>query len=268
MIYKMIVLDIDGTLTTSKKDITPATKEALLEIQQKGYKVVLASGRPTPGLARFAKELELAKYGSYTLSYNGAKIVNCKTGEIMYEKLLPNNVLPDLYDIAIEHGVGIMTYENDNVVTGTPFDKYMMLESRINNLNIRYEKNFKEYTTFPTHKCLMTGEHEVLQKAEEHLKKKYNSLLSIYFSEPFFLEIMPQNISKADSLQMLCNHLGMTSEEVICCGDGFNDISMIEFAGLGVAMENAQDIVKESADYITASNDNDGIVQVIRKFMK
>ena len=67
---------------------------------------------------------------------------------------------------------------------------------------------------------------------------------------------------------MLCNHLGMTSEEVICCGDGFNDISMIEFAGLGVAMENAQDIVKESADYITASNDNDGIVQVIRKFMK
>ena len=100
------------------------------------------------------------------------------------------------------------------------------------------------------------------------LKAQYHGLLSIYRSEPFFLEIMPQNIDKATSLQKLLNSLGMTADEMICCGDGYNDVSMIEYAGLGVAMENAQPIIKESADFITRSNDEDGILHVIDLFMR
>ena len=114
----------------------------------------------------------------------------------------------------------------------------------------------------------MTGEHEVLLEVQKKLQNKYKSLLSIYFSEPFFLEIMPQNIDKAHSLIKLLNTIGITSEEMVCCCDGFNDISMIEIAGLGVAMENAQDVVKQAADFITYSNDDDGILHVIRKFFK
>ena len=113
----------------------------------------------------------------------------------------------------------------------------------------------------------MTGEHEILQIVENKLKKRYKSLLSIYFSEPYFLEIMPQKVDKAQSLLKLLNMLGMTNEDMICCGDGFNDISMIEVAGLGIAMENAQDVVKAAADYITLSNDNDGILHMIQKFL-
>ena len=92
------------------------------------------------------------------------------------------------------------------------------------------------------------------------LQKQYHGLLNIYRSEPFFLEIMPQNIDKAHSLQKLLNSIGLTADSMICCGDGFNDLSMIEYAGLGVAMENAQPVVKESADFITKSNDEDGIL--------
>ena len=78
---------------------------------------------------------------------------------------------------------------------------------------------------------------------------------------------MPQNIDKAFSLQKLLNSIGLTADEMICCGDGYNDVTMIEYAGLGVAMQNAQPLVREKADYITKSNDEDGVLYVIEKFM-
>ena len=267
MSYKIIAFDIDGTLTNSEKIITQPTKEAILDIQERGYKVVLSSGRPTPGMVKIADDLCLNQYGGYVLSYNGAKIIDWHTKEIIYEKELPCSVIPDLYRHAVEGGVGIITYEDNYVVAGTPIDNYMRIESKINQLEIKYVENFPDYVDFTTNKCLMTGEHEILQIVENKLKKRYKSLLSIYFSEPYFLEIMPQKVDKAQSLLKLLNMLGMTNEDMICCGDGFNDISMIEVAGLGIAMENAQDVVKAAADYITLSNDNDGILHVIQKFL-
>lgn len=268
MTYKIIALDIDGTLTNSEKELTQPIKEALLDIQERGYKVVLASGRPTHGMTAIANELCLDKFGSFVISYNGARITNWNTREVIYQKTLPLSVIPDLYEHAIEGGVGIISYEDDTIITGTPIDDYVLHESKINKLDIKCVDNFPEYMNFPANKCLMTGEHEVLQKVEQKLKKKYKSLLSIYFSEPYFLEIMPQNVDKAQSLLTLLNTIGLTSEEMICCGDGFNDISMLEIAGLGIAMENAQEVVKSAADYITRSNDEDGILYVIQKFMK
>ena len=109
---------------------------------------------------------------------------------------------------------------------------------------------------------------KTLETMIEPLRKQYHGLLNIYLSEPFFLEIMPKNIDKAQSLQKLLNSIGLTANEMICCGDGFNDLSMIEYAGLGVAMENAQPIIKETADFITRSNDEDGVLHVIDTFMR
>lgn len=268
MKYKIIVLDLDGTLTNSKKEISPKTKEALLEIQRDGYKVVLASGRPTSGITPLATELELAKYGGYVLSFNGAKITDCKTGEIVYNKTLPPSVIPDLYETAVKHNVGIISYDTGKVISGNVMNDYLKLEAKINGLEILEVPDFVSYLDYPVNKCLMPANHEVLELAKADLEKKYHSLLSIYYSEPFFLEIMPQNVDKAQSLLKLLNTIGITSDEMICCGDGFNDISMIEVAGLGVAMENAQELVKDAADFITLSNDEDGILHVINKFMR
>lgn len=266
MKYKIIVLDLDGTLTNSKKEISKPTRNALIDIQEKGYKVVLASGRPTPGVICLARELQLDKFGGYILSFNGAKIIDCKTNQVIFQKTLPIEVIPDLYNTALESNVGIISYDEGKVIVGTEIDKYIELEGKINHIELLKVKNFAEYVNYPVNKCLMTGEHEVLLEVQKKLKKKYNSLLSIYFSEPFFLEIMPQNVDKAQSLLTLLGTIGIDSEEMICCGDGFNDLSMIEIASLGVAMENAQDAVKEAADFITYSNDDDGILHVIKKF--
>lgn len=135
-------------------------------------------------------------------------------------------------------------------------------------MEIRRIDNFADYIDFPINKLLIPGEPSVLEQAMEVLKRRFHSLLNIYRSEPFFLEIMPQKIDKAHSLQKLLNSIGLTADSMICCGDGYNDVSMIEYAGLGVAMENAQPIVKQRADFITRSNDEDGILHVINEFMR
>lgn len=269
MIYQMLVLDLDGTLTNSRKEITEPTRKALIEIQETGKKVVLASGRPINGILPLAKELNLAKYGGYMLSFNGARITKCSNNQIVYNRVLPPEVIKPIYDIVKTcPGVDILTYEGENILSGLAVNQYTKKEAAINKMNILPVDDFVERITFPVNKLLITGEPSVLVELMETLQKKYHKFLNIYRSEPFFLEIMPQNIDKAYSLQKLLNSIGLTSDSMICCGDGYNDLSMIEFAGLGVAMANAQTVVKEAADFITKSNDEDGVLFVINEFMR
>ena len=267
MDYKLIVLDIDGTLTNSKKEITPATKEALIKIQEQGVYVAIASGRPTPGTRKVAEELELARFGNYVLSFNGGRVINCKTKEVVLDRTIPAEMAGVLCEEARIHGVGIMTYDSECALAGTAVDEYMELEARINSIELKQVGHFKDYVDFPVNKCLMTGEPEHLVELEKELKEKYAGSLNIFRSEPFFLELMPKGIDKASVLKKFLPFLGITRDQVICCGDGYNDKTMIEFAGLGVAMANARDEVLATADYVTASNDEDGIVQVIEKYI-
>lgn len=263
----MIALDLDGTLTDSGKEIPQPTLHALLKIQKQGFTVVLASGRPTCGMTELARRLQLEKYGGYLLSFNGASITDCGTGRILFEQTIPKPFLPGLYSFAREHETGLMTYRGDRVITGTRIDKYMELEARINHMTFMEVGDFPSYVDFSVSKCLLTGDPDHMAEMEILLKEKYGSELSIYRSEPFFLEVMPRNIDKAYSLQVLCGITGLHREQLISCGDGYNDLTMIRYAGLGVAMGNAQESVKAAADYVTASNDNNGILKVIEKFI-
>lgn len=269
MSYRIIALDIDGTMTNSKKEISRPTREALIDIQKKGCKVVIASGRPTPGITPLAKELELMEYGGFIVAYNGARIISCKTGEILRDRTIPSSVFPELFEIARGTGVQISTYKNDEaIVAGLGTNPYLEFEARFCNMPIEKTENFLDSLTFPVNKFLYSSEPEKLDAPEKLLKERFRGFLNIFRSELFFLEAMPNNVDKAQALLKLLGSLGMSRDEMICCGDSFNDITMIECAGLGVAMANAQEVVKASADYITASNDDDGIVEVVEKFMK
>lgn len=264
---KVLVLDIDGTLTNSKKEISPATRAGIENIMEQGHKLILASGRPTPGMRRYEKELELEKYGGYLLSFNGARIVECRSGEIVYQRLLSPALLPGLYHFAKKNGCGLVTYLGDEVISAFAPDEYIELEARINGMPVRQVENFPDFVDFDINKCLMTADAERAAVLERELQEKYGDMASIYRSEPFFIEIMPKNVDKASSLEKMLQAIGKRRQDTICCGDGFNDISMIRFAGIGVAMGNAQPAVREAADYITGSNDEDGLVQVIDKFI-
>lgn len=269
MNYQMLVLDIDGTLTNSQKEISDKTLHALLDLQQRGIKLVLASGRPTAGMLKYAETLRLKEYGNYILSFNGARITNCETGDVVYNRTLPVETIPELFQIAKAHKVGLVTYDpENNAVTGMTPDRYMEHEAKINGLPLKQVDNFAEYVNFPVNKCLMTGEPEALEKLIPVVQKRFHGLINAYRSEPYFLEITPNHIDKAHSLLKLLTSLGLTPDQMICCGDGFNDISMLICAGLGVAMANAQSSVKEIADVITLSNDDDGLLPVIETYFK
>lgn len=268
MDYQILALDLDGTLTNSKKEISAATLRALIDIQEQGKKVVLASGRPTKGIVPLAEQLHLKDYGSYILSFNGGRITDCRTGRAIYNKTLPDDVILPLFHIVKKYaGADILAYTAENLLSGIKPNQYTELESRINHMPIIQAKDFPEELTEPSNKFLVTGDPEIIQRIKKEAEEYFRSYLYIYCSDPFFLEIMPPRIDKAHSLLKLLTSIGLSTEQMICCGDGYNDLTMIETAGLGVAMANAQPLVLERADYITRSNDEDGVLHVINKFM-
>ena len=269
MDYKLLVLDIDGTATNSNKEVTRLTKEAVIRLQEKGVPVAIASGRPTPGVAPIADEFSFQDFGSYTLSYNGAKITNWKTKECVYSKLLPSSLPRSLYKDACRYDVGIITYESNDsaILCGRHVDSYIELESRICSIPIHTcDGDFPERVNFPVNKCLLTGNPDDIERIEPIIAEKYQHEATVFRSEPFYLEIMPKNVDKAYCLSKLLKILGLKREEMVCCGDSYNDLTMLQYAGLGVAMANAKPPIKDVADYITLSNDDDGIAHVIDKF--
>lgn len=266
MNYKVLVLDIDGTLTNSQKKITEKTKEALERVQQAGTIVVLASGRPTHGVEPIAQEIGLDRFGGYILSYNGAKMIQAKTREVVYSQNIPAEWVPSLYQFAQQNQVSIISYHNSQIITEQPDNPYAQIEANVNKMQIKQVENFAEEIQYPVTKCIMLGDGDYLEQLEPKAVETFGDRLNIYRSEPYFLEIMPQHIDKAYSLGKLLEMLNLSREQMVACGDGFNDLSMIRFAGLGVAMANAQPVVKEAADYLAPSCDEDGVVKVIGTF--
>ena len=267
MDYKIIVLDLDGTLTNRDKIITPRTRDALMEAQKAGNIVVLASGRPTPGVEPLARELEMDRFGSYILSYNGGMITNCKTGETVFSSLLPLEANGKIIGLAKEHRVDILTYEGEEVITNNRECPYAISESNINHLPLRQVDDMEAYVDFQVPKFIMLDDGDYLVTVEPKVKAAMGRDFSVYRSEEYFLEIMPKGIDKAQSLARLLDILGLKKEQMIACGDGYNDLTMIKYAGLGVAMENAVLPVRNAADYVTASNNHDGVGLVVEKFM-
>ncbi len=267
MKYKMIVLDLDGTLTNNKKEITPRTKEALMKAQAKGVKIVLASGRPTYGIMPLAEELELKKNGGFILAFNGGKIIDCSDCRTIFEQKLDETLVPLLYHAAKEAGMQILTYQGEGIAATDKNDKYVQEEARINKMPVEEYDDFLQQLVYPVNKCLIVGDPAPLHQLEIKLKKELEGRMDVYRSADYFLECVPLGIDKARSLDRLIATLGITKEEVIACGDGYNDLSMINFSGLGVAMSNAADDIKAQADYVTLSNEEDGIAHVVDKFI-
>lgn len=269
MKYQILALDLDGTLTNSKKEISEPTREALIDIQKQGKRVILASGRPTTGVLPLVKELRLDEFGSYILTFNGGRIIECRTGNVIYNKLLPDDVAAPLFHIVKKYsGVDILAYRDDCILSGLRPNEYSEKEAAINNMPIVVTDNFPLDVPETSNKYLVTGNPDILMRVQKEAEEHFRSYLSIYCSDPFFLEIMPAGVDKAHSLLRLLTATGLTADEMICCGDGCNDIAMLETAGLGVAMANAQPQVLERADYITRSNDEDGVLHVIDTFMR
>lgn len=266
--YKIIAVDIDGTLVDSQKNITPKTYDALINAMKLGKKLVIATGRPLLGVHRYIEELELAKYGGYVMPFNGGKIINAAHPETpVYNVPFPNEYIAEICKVLKGRNVTINSYEGDYIIGSNKITEYTDVEPKIVKMEFKFIEDFPSYVTFPINKCLLAGDPREILELEDIFKEMFKGRLNIFKSEPYFLEMVPLGIDKAKSLDKLLEMLSIKTEECIACGDGFNDVTMIEYAGLGVAMANATEPVKKAANLIAPSNDEDGIAYVVENYL-
>ncbi|MDR1675803.1 MAG: Cof-type HAD-IIB family hydrolase [Tannerella sp.] len=263
---KLLVLDVDGTLLNEAKKITPRTKTALLKIQHLGVRIVLASGRPTYGLRALVKELAMDKNGGFILSYNGGQIIQMPDDQLLFEKRIDPELLPYLERKARQNGFPIFTYHGDTILTTHPENGRIRREAELNGMCVKGVSGFADAIDFSPCKCMLVSEDETaLTRLEAHWKRRLAGSLDVFRSENYFLEIVPQYIDKANTLSWLMEKLSIDAKDVIAIGDGVCDVTMIQMAGLGVAMGNAQASVKACADYVTDSNESDGVATAVEK---
>lgn len=266
MKYKLLVLDVDGTLLNEAKEISKRTLAALLKVQQMGVRIVLASGRPTYGLLPLAKSLELGNYGGYLVSYNGCQIISAQNGEILFERRINPELVPYLEKKARKNNFALLTYHDDTLVTDSPENRHVQREAALNNLQIIREDEFSTGIDFAPCKCvLVSDDEEALIDLEAYWKKRLDGTMDVFRSERYFLEVVPCGIDKANTLGALLDMLKVKRDEVMAIGDGVCDVTMIQLAGMGVAMGHSPESVKACADYVTVSNEDDGVAQAVEK---
>ena len=266
MKYELLVLDVDGTLLTDEGLISKRTLAALRKAQQTGVVIVLASGRPLHGLLPLAEKLDLDKYGGYLLAYNGAQIVDMKAKENLLAKSIEKEVFPFIEKEANKHGVAMFTYTDAEVITNDQSNPYIQKEARINGMELKEYRPLAAAIDFNPRKCILVNDDLAeIKRLEQEFSMRLDGVMNVFRTEPYFLEIVPELIDKANALGFLLEALNMNRAKSLVIGNGVADYSMIQMAGLGVAMGNATDSVKRCADFVTTSNNEDGIALVVEE---
>lgn len=278
MSLKVIIMDVDGTLTNGEKVITPKTKEALLKAEEKGAILILASGRPTSGLMDFARELKMDQYHGLLVSYNGSKVVDCETNEVLFNQALSveegKAVLEHMKKFdrvrpMIDKGEYMyVTNVYDNIIQwkGKPFN-VMEYESRGGKYKLCEVDDLVAFVDYPLNKILTTSDPEYLQAHYKEMMEPFKDTLSCMFTGDFYFEFTAKGIDKAKALDTVLTPMGYQRDDMIAFGDGHNDASIVKYAGIGVAMENAVQDLKDIADEVTLSNEEDGIAVSLYQHM-
>ena len=232
----MLVVDMDDTLLTDNHEISRENKEMLLRAQEMGVYVVLASGRPTSAMIEFAKELQCDVNNSFMISFNGSVITDLKEDKILFEHSLTKEQIHSLYDFSQQNNTHIITYIDGQIIS-EKHSEYIDIEKNITGLKLNIVSSFKDTVTTSAVKCILLEEPEYLKGVESVLKAAMPDL-SICMSKPFFLEAAPNGIDKGASIKILAEKLNIQQTEIIAVGNAGNDLTMVQYAGLGVWVDN------------------------------
>ena len=260
---KLIAMDLDGTLNNDEKRITSKTREALMQAQRQGIRLALASARPSPGLYKERDILRLQEYGGILMSYNGGRIVDAASGEVLFETAMDlqqtKQVLRFLKQLPVTPILddGVRFYVTD--ANGYKVD----YECKNNGMECAVVADLEQFLSFTPVKILMSVQPAQLLQVQREIAAFLPESLAVVQTAPFYLEVIPKSINKGQGIRDICALLGIGLENVIAFGDAANDIPMLQAAGLGVAMGNAPEEVKAAADMVTLSNNDDGIATAL-----
>ncbi len=264
--YKIIALDVDGTLVNHQGKMNPLDREALIRVQkEKGVRLIIATGRPYAAMKHLGEELELKKYDGFLMPYNGGEAYSSKSGERIWQKAFPTKYVPQLYQLSKAKGLTILTYTKECVLTENVDDPYLAKELDITQMPTQKLNNFVEEIPSDISKCLVVGSAEDIEALEQDVLNVLGDCIGAFRSDPTFLELVPKGINKALSIERLLQELNLSADSLMAFGDSYNDLEMLEFANLGVAMGNAREEIKARANAVTLSNEEAGISAFINK---
>lgn len=266
---KILFTDLDDTLLTTDKTISPYTRRVLDQWCAAGNKFVLCSGRPSPSVMNVKKTLSLDYPGMYLIGYNGACIYECDTDRIIAKDAMTMEECAYVLKKAKEMGVYCHTYSETAILSPkngrelASYQKSACMQSLC-------QENVMELVKEPPYKCLAI-ELDDLQKLEDFrlaLAPWAEGKCTVLYSAKHLLEIFPATSGKGAAVEKLCSLLGIPLSDSFAAGDQENDLSMLTAAGCGIAMANGVDSVKKAADVITEfDNDHDGLAKILEKYM-
>lgn len=262
--YKLLVLDFDDTLLKSDLSISEANKEAIKQAKEQGVHVLFCSGRSSESMRPYIEMMDIHDEDDYFVSFNGARIDRV-TGETVFNKGIDQPLLSELIDLAEEYNITLQLYQDHMYAASENaiIKEYVGLTS--STVEIVDDLRVLTNSTKVLFNC---KDIPLLEKIQTIIKEKHGDKVNVFFSKPTYLEVLNKEANKGLAVEYMAKELGVEQSEIIAVGDSFNDSYMIRYAGLGVAVANAREEVKDIADYITESDhDHDAVAEVVQRFI-
>lgn len=267
---KLIAIDMDGTLLNSKKELLEETKQYFKEFHTKGTEtlLVLCTGRPESGIRPYLKDLGYLEENHYIISQNGANIYESQTGNRIMDAFVDSEKIQKWIELGKKHGVSVMGAGVDYYYS---FDEepteWMEFDVKIVNGSIKRITREDTLTT-DFYKLLLLGDEEQLNEFETVIPKEWRDEFYVVRSQKYLLEVLKKGVNKAFGLEKLAAALNIDPCEIASIGDAANDIEMLEYAGLAIAMGNASEEVKAISDIVTDTNENNGVIKAIDQLIQ
>lgn len=261
--YRMLAIDLDDTLLNCRLEISPLTKEYIGRAREAGVHVTLATGRMYRSAQPYARELGL---DLPLITYQGALVKEALSEEVLLHRPVPLELAREAIRLVNRLGYHINVYVNDQLYVEkiTPeAEKYR----QISGVPVYPVGDLLKFLDQDPTKVLVVGDEAKMDQLWKDMGKHFGDSLHVTKSKPHFLELSHPLATKGHALDILAKGWGLNREQIIAIGDSYNDLEMVEYAGLGVIMGNANDEVKGRADYVTCSNEEDGVAEVIKKFI-
>ena len=266
---KLIAIDMDGTLLNSKKELLEETKQYFKNFHNKNTEtlLVLCTGRPETGIRPYLKDLGYLEENHYIISQNGANIYESQTGKRVMDAFLDSKAIQKWIELGKKHGVSVMGGGVDYYYC---FDQepteWMEFDTKIVSGQLK-RISIEESLNTDFYKLLLMGDEEQLNEFETFIPEVWSDEFYVVRSQKYLVEVLKKGVNKAYGLEQLARELNIEPSEIAAIGDAANDIEMLEYAGLAIAMGNASEEVKSISDIVTDTNENNGVIKAIDKLI-
>lgn len=260
---RLLAIDLDDTLLMEDLTLSAENREALLAASKAGVSVVLASGRVIESMQKYVEELGFHEKNEYVISGNGTRLLKSDTGEELYKLTIPIEESIEAFRYINSFGYPVTAYD-EGVICFSRKGKWVLEDSRLSGFPVRYIDDFPAFIRERNPlKLLVQTDPENVNRLLPDLRERFGDSFNILTSKPFFLELLPKGGDKGHALEFLANKLEIPQEQVMAIGDSHNDLGMIRYAGIGVAVANAGDEIKLAADVVLKETHEEHAVKMV-----